>query len=71
MKSDKRDSRFIGIVRQYLYERKMTQETISKLIGVSKNTFSAKMQDPSRFTVWEMRQICDILRVPATERNFI
>lgn len=68
---DKRDSRLVGVVNQYLYERHLTQAAAAKLIGISKNTFCTKMKQPQKFTVCELRNLCDVLRIPAAERTFL
>lgn len=70
-KNDKRDSRFVGIVKQYLFERHMTLKDLAPRIGMCYNTMTVKINHPEKFTVAEMRRICDLLRIPADERNFI
>ncbi len=56
-------SKLLGKMRECGF----TQEQLAKAIGISKTTFSAKVNNQFYFTSKEMYAICEVLNVPTDE----
>lgn len=68
---DKRDSRVYGVISEYSHQHHIKRPQLAKACGVSETTLSKKINNPGCFTLSEIRAICEFLRIPADERNFI
>lgn len=52
-------SKLLGKIR----ERGLTQEQLAKTIGISKTTFSSKINNQGYFLSKEIYSICDVLEI--------
>lgn len=68
---DKRDSRLYGVISEYSHQHHIKRPQLAKACGVSETTLSKKINNPGCFTLSEIRAICEYLRIPTDERNFI
>ena len=56
-------SKLLGKIRECGF----TQEQLAKAIGISKNTFSAKINNQFYFTAKEIYAICEVLNILKSE----
>jgi hypothetical protein len=40
---------------------------VAKVLGICEDTFSIKMNDPSRFSLWEFCKLCDFLHLDRSD----
>ena len=56
-------AKLIGRIKEYGF----TQEGLAAKIGMSKSTFSFKLNNKAFFTQKEIRKICDLLEIATAE----
>ena len=56
-------SKLLGRIKEYGY----TQETLAKEIGMTKSTFSQKLNNKFAFKQNEIKAICDILDIDISD----
>lgn len=65
----KKDALLVGKVREWMYYYNYSLEYLATKLGVTPQTLRYKMKAPSRFTLAELRDLCDALRIPSAERG--
>lgn len=56
-------------LKAIILEKGYTQRTLSKKIGINKNTLNSKINGSSQFNVDEVDQICKILNINSAEEK--
>lgn len=56
-------------LKSAIIEAGYTQETLSKELNMSPNTFSAKINGKSKFNIDEIYRICKILNINTNEKK--
>ena len=51
------------LIAAKIAENGLAYYNVADKLGVSKNTFSKRMSDPSKFTAEEILKLCDILGI--------
>lgn len=68
--NDTRDKEIKGTIQKYLTVNQITRGKLLKYIGMKETTYYRRLENPSTFTLGEIRAIYDYLKVPTEERKF-
>ena len=63
----KQRNQIIGVIAKYqaIYERECSD--VAKSLGMSRDTYRKRRQDPDSFTIAEVKALCRTLRIPRDE----
>ena len=65
---NQKDVEIRTLIAGYLEKRHVKRTKVGPAIGISASGFCAKMHEPWRFTVGELRKTYDYLKIPGEER---
>ncbi|MDY3109285.1 MAG: hypothetical protein SOW50_04135 [Lachnospiraceae bacterium] len=69
--NEKKDRILRGSIKNAQELQGLNAEKISRLTGIPKSTVYAKIRDPERLTIRELRLICGVLKYPDEEKERI
>lgn len=61
------EKKFYGMVSTEMDIFDLDNEGVSKVLGISADTFSIKLNDPSKFKLWEFCKLMDFLHIDRNE----
>ena len=59
----------VNVLRSKMALKELNQNSLAKLLGVSRNTMSSRMSGHSSFTLDEVDRLCEILEIREDEEK--
>jgi ribosome-binding protein aMBF1 (putative translation factor) len=57
-----------SVIAKYVELRAVSNNDLAKHLAVSVSTICKRRRSPETFTLWELRILCDYLKIPLEER---
>ena len=68
-RDEHRNKSFNGIIAKNIKMSGVSKSQLALRMNMSRSTLHAKLKNPNKFTLGELRSICDILKIDHTDKS--